>query len=583
MKKMQAWFGMVLALVIFLTACAPTATPEQPTATLIPIVTETAVPTIVPINLSGPAAGTVMTWMDGGSLAYVPAGQFSMGAGGADNPSHSVSLSAYWISRTKITNRMYALCVGVGVCAPPASIPGGPVYSNPVYADHPVVGVNWEQASAYCGWAGGRLPTEAEWEKVARGPGGNTYPWGEEQPSCDLLNYAGCADSTTSVIAYPESASPYLALDMAGNAFEWVADWYDASYYATSPIQDPPGAESGIYRVVRGSGFDSDSTQIASAIRRPADPNYTSRDLGFRCVVQQPINFPPYCQASPYLPGEVSVPTPASLCTVPVAQRLGPSCKGKFPSNTILLPRGTTYTVRTDGFDCTSTIVGDMLQVVCTGPDSTSGTLEVCNSTCESQPTPSRTGTPVCDPGYSYDPATRLCAYTPFNGQAGPQGCPPGYALDPAAGQICRPTLGLDNQCPLGQYFDSLYGGCVPANGQANCNLYGLSDTALASTCYVGCPAGFAFNSATQCCQAPAIGLYPDCQPGFAFDTSIGACAPRLEPVSETTGCAFVSVDMLQCAPLYNCTQHTTEIQCIHNQSNGCVWNEKDSACELKK
>ena len=263
---------VIVALVIFLTACAPTATPEQPTATLIPIVTETAVPTLVPINLSGPAAGTVMTWMDGGSLAYVPAGQFSMGAGGADNPSHSVSLSAYWISRTKITNRMYALCVGVGVCAPPASIPGGPVYSNPVYADHPVVGVNWEQASAYCGWAGGRLPTEAEWEKVARGPGGNTYPWGEEQPSCDLLNYAGCADSTTSVIAYPESASPYLALDMAGNAFEWVADWYDASYYATSPIQDPPGAESGIYRVIRGSGFESDSTQIASAIRRPADP-----------------------------------------------------------------------------------------------------------------------------------------------------------------------------------------------------------------------------------------------------------------------------------------------------------------------
>jgi iron(II)-dependent oxidoreductase len=506
-----------------------------------------------------------------------------MGADGVDNPTHVVSLSAYWISRTKITNRMYSLCVGVGVCAPPASIPGGPVYSNPVYADHPVVGVNWEQASTYCGWAGGRLPTEAEWEKAARGPASNVYPWGNQQPSCDLLNFAGCVNSTSSVISYPESASPYLTLDMAGNAFEWVADWYDASYYATGPIQDPPGADSGLSRVIRGSSFDSDFSQIASAIRRPANPDYTSRDLGFRCVTQQPINFPPYCQASAYLP-LAEIPTPASsVCQAPVAQRVGPSCKGKVPSNTILLPRGTTYRIRTAGYECTDVIVGDMVQVTCYGPDSTSGTLEVCNSTCAGQPIETTyTQTPVCDPGYSYDPATRQCTYTPLSAQAGPQGCPPGYALD-STGQVCRPTLGLDNQCPIGQYYDSLYGGCAPANGQANCNLYGINDPTLASTCYIGCPAGFSFNSATQCCQAPSVGLYPDCQPGLAYDPSIGACAPRLEQVSGTTGCAYVSVDMLQCAPLYNCSQNTTEGQCIHDQANGCTWNEKANACENKK
>ena len=586
MKKLQALFGLGLALAILLTACAPTATPatsEPPTPTLVSVVTETAVPTLVPIQLSGPNAGTVMSWRDGGSLAYVPAGQFTMGGNGADNPSHSVSLSAYWISRTKITNRMYALCVGVGVCAPPVSTPGGPVYTNPTYADHPVVGVNWEQANTYCNWAGGRLPTEAEWEKAARGPGGNTYPWGNEQPSCDLLNYAGCGGSTKSVVSYPESASPYLALDMAGNAFEWVADWYDASYYATSPIQDPPGAESGVYRVIRGSSFESDSTQIASSIRRPADPNYTSRDLGFRCVVQQPINFPAYCQASPYLPGDLTAPTPSSLCTVPVAQRVGPSCKGKVPSNTIILPLGTTYRIRTAGYQCTDAIVGGMLQVTCTGPDATSGTLEVCNSSCDDQqPATVPLGNAVCDPGYAYDPATRQCVYTPITPQSGPEGCPPGYALD-STGQVCRPTIGLDNQCPSGQYFDALFGGCVPANGQANCNLYGINDPSLASTCYVGCPAGFSFNEASQCCQAPAIGLYPDCQPGFAYDPSTGACAPRVEQASASTGCTFVSVDMLQCAPLYNCGQHTTEVQCINNQSNGCVWNEKDSVCELEK
>lgn len=586
MKKLQAIFGLALSVVILLSACG-TATPsavatEPPTATLISIVEDTAVPTLVPIQLSGPTAGSIVPWMDGGSLAYVPAGQFSMGGDGVDNPTHSVSLSAYWISRTKITNRMYSLCVGVGVCTPPAAVPGGPVYSNPVYGDHPIVGVTYEQASAYCGWAGGRLPTEAEWEKAARGPGGNTYPWGNQQPSCDLLNYAGCVKTTSSVVSYPDSASPYLALDMAGNAFEWVADWYDASYYSTGPIQDPPGAESGLYRVIRGSGFESDSSQIASSIRRPANPEYVSRDLGFRCAVQQPINFPPYCQTSPYLP-LAEIPTPAPIvCETPVAERIGPSCKGKIPSNTILLPYGSTYTVRTNGFVCSSVVVGDKLQVTCTGPDAVSGTLEVCNPSCEGQAAPTWTGTPVCDPGYSFDPATRQCVYTPLAAQAGPQGCPPGYALD-STGQVCRPTLGLDNLCPLGQYFDSLFGGCVPANGQANCNLFGLNDPTLASSCYVGCPAGFAFNSASQCCQAPAVGLYPTCQPGLAYDPTLGACAPRLQTVSATTGCTFVSMDMLQCAEPYSCAQHTTEEQCFHAQTNGCVWNEKDSLCENNK
>ena len=583
MKKKQALFSTGILLVMLLNACAGTPPPatDMPTATLIPIVTETALPTLVPVSLSGPAAGTVMSWIDGNSLVYVPAGQFNMGASGVDNPSHTVSLSPYWISRTKITNRMYALCVGVGVCSPPGTTASGIVYSNPVYADHPVVGVNWEQADAYCGWAGGRLPTEAEWEKATRGPGGQTYPWGNEQPACDLLNYAGCVNSTSSVVAYPESASPYLALDMAGNAFEWVRDWYDASYYATSPIQDPPGAESGIYRVIRGSGFESDSSQIASAIRRPANPTYTSRDLGFRCVVQQPINFPPYCQASPYLP-DAEVSTPAPVCQAPVAQRVGPVCKGNVPSHTILLPRGTTYRIRTADYQCTDAIVGDMLQVTCYGPDATSGTLEVCNPNCGEEIVPVYTQSAVCDPGYSYDPATRLCTYTPLAAQAGSQGCPAGYALD-STGQTCRPTIGLDNQCPVGQYYDSLFGGCVPGNGQANCNLFGLNDATLAGSCYPGCPAGFAFDSASQCCQAPAIGLYPDCQPGLAFDPAISACAPRLEQVSGTTGCTYVSVDMLQCAPLYNCSQHTSEAACIKNQTNGCTWNEQTNACENKK
>lgn len=586
MKKLQAMFALGLTLTFLLSACARTPTPastEAPTATLISIVEETAIPTLVPIQLGGPTAGTTVSWMDGGSLVYVPAGQFTMGGNGVDNPTHSVSLSAYWLSRTKITNRMYSICVGVGVCSPPASIPGGPVYSNPVYGDHPVVGVTYDQATAYCSWAGGRLPTEAEWEKAARGPGGQTYPWGNSQPSCDLLNYAGCNGSTTSVVAHANSASPYLALDMAGNAHEWTLDWYNASYYSTGPIQDPPGAESGDYRVIRGSGFNSDISQLDVSIRRPAAPGYTSADLGFRCAVQQPINFPAYCQTSPYLPGDAILPTVVNDCVTPVAQRLGLACKQQIPYDTFLIPRGSTYTVTSPGFSCTSQAVGDMIQVTCTGPDATSGSVEVCNSTCSGvQPTAALTGNPVCDPGYTFDPATRQCLYTPLSAQAGPQGCPPGYALD-STGQTCRPTLGADNSCPVGQYFDTLYGGCVPANGQANCNLYGLNNPSLASTCFVGCPAGFSFNSGSQCCQAPAIGLYPDCLPGYAYNPTIGACAPRLQTVSATQGCTFVSVDMMQCAPLFNCGKLPDENACILNAANGCVWNEKANACEREQ
>jgi formylglycine-generating enzyme required for sulfatase activity len=566
------------------------------------------------------------------NMILVPGGTFRMGSDRhypEEAPVHHVSVDPFFIDRTPVTNRQFRDFVratghvAVAEIVPdakdyPGALPhmlyaGSLVFSPPKHPvdlrdwsqwwtflkgadwrhpygpksningldNHPVVHVAYSDALAYARWAGKDLPTEAEWEKAAVGPGGQTYPWGNEPPSCDLLNYAGCLNSTSSVVSYPESASPYLALDMAGNAFEWVADWYNASYYATAPIQDPPGPDSGTSRVIRGSGFDSDSSQLASAIRRPANPDYISRDLGFRCVVQQPINFPPYCQATPYLPN-AQISTPASTCQAPVAQRLGPSCKGKIPSNTILLPQGTTYHVRSAGYQCTDAIVGGMLQVTCTGPDSTSGTLEVCNSTCTDQAPPTYSESPVCDPGYAYDPATRQCTYAPQSAVTGTQTCPAGYALD-STGLTCRPTIGSDNQCPLGQYYDSLFGGCVPGNGQANCNLYGILDATLVSSCTPGCPAGYAFNSTSLCCQAPATGLYPDCQPGLMFDPAISACVPRIEQVSAETGCTFVSVDMLQCAPLYNCGQHTTEGTCIRNKSNGCTWNEKAGACEYVK
>jgi hypothetical protein len=206
--------------------------------------------------------------------------------------------------------------------------------------------------------------------------------------------------------------------------------------------------------------------------------------------------------------------------------------------------------------------------------------MTVCNPAC-GDPTASPNSAAVCDPGYTYDPATRQCLYTPLVGLSGPQGCPPGYALD-ATGQSCRPTAGLDNQCPLGQYFDTLYGGCVPAAGQANCNLYGLDNSSLATACYPGCPAGFSYNSTSQCCAAPSVGLYPDCQPGYIYDPAYGGCTPGLAQVSGA-GCTTVSLDILQCGPLYNCGAIQTETKCIQYGVYGCTWDDSKDVCVNKK
>ena len=186
-------------LVLVLSACtpgaAPTPTLPAPAAASPTPGTPTAVPTptLVPVALAGPEPGATMAWMDGSVLVYVPAGEFTMGSGAIDAPQRTVLLSDYWIYRTEVTNAMYAFCVKVGACAPPSQELGAPLYDNPLYANYPVVGLTWDMAANYCTWVGGSLPTEAQWEKAARGAGGNTYPWGNlPEASCDLGNFAGC-------------------------------------------------------------------------------------------------------------------------------------------------------------------------------------------------------------------------------------------------------------------------------------------------------------------------------------------------------------------------------------------------------
>ena len=197
-----------------------------------------------------------------------------------ESPQHSVTLGDLWIDRTEVSNGQYQKCVEAGKC-PGAGCSAGSSYNA---ADQPVVCVSWEDAVAYCAWAGARLPTEAEWEKAARGTDGWVYPWGNEEPDCSRLNYAGCIGKPSEVGSYASGASPYGALDMAGNVWEWVSDWYGAGYYAGSPRENPIGPGSGEYRVIRGGSWSFVSGYVRAAVRSWYDPTYLDIYLGFRCA-----------------------------------------------------------------------------------------------------------------------------------------------------------------------------------------------------------------------------------------------------------------------------------------------------------
>ena len=221
-------------------------------------------------------------------MLYVPAGEFMMGLTAADTeafadekPPHPVYLDAFWIDRTEVTKAQYQRCVEAGVCAAPSC-------SGTGKGDHPVVCVRWQDASKYCAWAGRRLPTEAEWEKAARGTDGGKYPWGNDAPDCNRANYlgkdGGCVGATTAVDSHPSGASAYGALDMAGNVWEWVADWYNEKYYANSPAKNPQGPDTGDGRVLRGGSWLGDQRNVRAAVRNWYFPDAGDDRFGFRCA-----------------------------------------------------------------------------------------------------------------------------------------------------------------------------------------------------------------------------------------------------------------------------------------------------------
>lgn len=248
---------------------------------------------LLPVSSTPPTSeldiGSTMTGKDGMTLLYVPAGKFTMGSINGDSdeiPVHTVSLDAYWIDRTEVTNIMYAKCVENRGCNEPSFIepPISNYYWNLEFENYPVIYVSWNDADNYCFWANRRLPTEAEWEKAARGTDARTFPWGEGI-DCSNANFDNCLGMFEEVGKYPMGASPYGAYDMAGNVWEWVSDWYSETYYSMSPPSNPLGPEIGQFHVLRGGAYFNPDDIVRSTSREKSGQVPATEAVGFRCAM----------------------------------------------------------------------------------------------------------------------------------------------------------------------------------------------------------------------------------------------------------------------------------------------------------
>jgi formylglycine-generating enzyme required for sulfatase activity len=275
-----------------------------------PAATATMMPTIVETEpvLGSPRVSDV----DHMEQVYVPSGEFIMGADDADAkrtieggraypeiPVNTVYLDGYWIDKYEVTNGQFAVCVEAGVCQPPfnfSSETRPKYYDNPEYSNYPVIWVNWSMARTYCEWTGRRLPTEAEWEKAGRGTDSRKYPWGNEPVSGEKANFCdvNCSRTiansmyndgygdTSPVGSYPAGASPYGAMDMSGNVWEWTGSVIMPYPYDASDGREDLDVNG--ERVWRGGPWSNGYWWMRVTLRYRSVPSYWWVNLGFRCA-----------------------------------------------------------------------------------------------------------------------------------------------------------------------------------------------------------------------------------------------------------------------------------------------------------
>lgn len=267
----------------------PTDTPTVSTATRVPSVEETRVRN-----------------SDGAVMVYVPAGEFVMGSADGDShaqadeqPQHTIILSAFWIDRTEVTNAQYRKFVeGGGYAERDYWTDAGWAWKEAVnmiqpdcwgdndfdQPDQPVVCVSWHEADAYAHWAGGRLPSEAEWEKAACGTDGRVYPWGNEEPTATLANFDNEVGRTAPVGSYPAGIGPYGALDMAGNVWEWTGSMYQSYPYNPNDGREKRETSGDVRRVLRSGSWGNSADGLRCAFRGGGIPRRRSEGIGFRVV-----------------------------------------------------------------------------------------------------------------------------------------------------------------------------------------------------------------------------------------------------------------------------------------------------------
>ncbi len=488
MKRFINLASLTAVFALILLACGAPAQPGasgQPEGDQVPV-TGDATPTaeagpLQTVDLAGPPMelGSKYVYVDGTVLIAVPGGPFIMGQNFPDNPQREIVVSDFWIYSTEVTNQQYALCVQTGECSPPDP-KNSPTYGDYHFINFPVTGVTHTQAVEYCTFVKGRLPSEAEWEKTARGPEGNIFPWGDNSPACVLLNSVACRNRTSFINQYQDGQSYYEAWDMAGNVREWVADWYSPLYNVENPVADPLGPELGEKRSVRGSSYKDKTANLSILAQRfSLDPEANQEDLGFRCIVEDPTQFAPWCETLAYAGtgpyGTEANCTPEVKCNS-VSVLVSPQCNRQTytPFTIVTVNLGDTppdawsydvpgcsaipgeQTAVKDKFTC---LPGDV------GPASVQGSC-VDTVSCVS----------ACPP--NYDKVGDSCIWD-GSGTSGTE-CLPGATYDPLT-QCCSalPGSGVNfGLCPAGTF--PLDGVCVP-------NPNAVVDSVVQAVNFIGC------------------------------------------------------------------------------------------------